>query len=363
MRLPHYFVTTKNIMAEKRYYEDINYIRIIMILSVVVVHSFTPFGGGWPLPQGYPRINAYAEIVRYTASFNMEMFVFISGFLFGFKAFRLNQKGETFDFKSVMWNKTKRILFPSVVFSLIYALVFPDKVQPIMHLLYRVISGAGHLWFLPMIFTCFFVFVLLEKFKVKQWIVLPVLFFCAILPHRELFFQLGRTSYFMFFFYMGYALRRYDVRFVERFYNLKSIVGSLAIYLFFYTYLNRHVFGTLLKQNITITQNLETWAWQNVIHVCYAFFGVLFFYLLVNYLLEKNIIKPSPVAKTIGVYCFGIFIFQQFVLKLLYYDTPLHSYVSPYLFPWIGLASAIAISFVLTYVCMKTKIGKILLAG
>ena len=162
---------------------------------------------------------------------------------------------------------------------------------------------------------------------------------------------------------MGYALRRYDVRFAEKLYNIKSIIASLAIYLFFYTYLNRHVFGTVLKQKITITQNLDVWAWQNVIHVFYAFFGVLFFYLLVNYLLKKNILKPSPLAKKIGVYCFGIFIFQQFVLKLLYYESPLHTWVSPYLFPWIGLTSAIVISYILTYICMKTKIGRTLLAG
>ena len=350
-------------MAEKKYYEDINYIRIIMILSVLVVHSFTPFGGGWPLPSGYPRIKEYAEIVRYTASFNMEMFVFISGFLFGFKAYRLNLKGETFDFKDVMWNKVKRILLPSVVFSLAYALIFPDKVQPLTHLLYRVFTGAGHLWFLPMIFTCFFIFVLIEKYHVKQWIVIPILLLLSILPHRDMFFQLGRTSYFLIFFYCGYALRRYDFRFIERLYNLKSIIVSLALYLFFYTYLNRHIFGTVLKRKITITHNLDVWAWQNVIHVCYAFFGLLFFYLLVNYLLKKNIIKPSQMAKKIGEYCFGIFIFQQFVLKLLYYDTPLHTYVSPYAFPWIGLSAAIGISFVLTYVCMKTKIGRTLLAG
>lgn len=54
--------------------------------------------------------------------------------------------------------------------------------------------------------------------------------------------------------------------------------------------------------------------------------------------------------------CFGVYIFQQFVL-LLIERSGLANNVSPYLYPWITFLIALITSLVLTIIIRRTKVG------
>ena len=54
----------------------------------------------------------------------------------------------------------------------------------------------------------------------------------------------------------------------------------------------------------------------------------------------------------------GIYIFQQFVLMILYYKTDLPLYIGPYLLPWVGIIVTLLISLALSVLLRKTKIGR-----
>lgn len=63
---------------------------------------------------------------------------------------------------------------------------------------------------------------------------------------------------------------------------------------------------------------------------------------------------------TLGENCFGVYLFQQFVLKLIY-NSHIPQVINPVLLPWISFAVALVISLLLTISIRKTTLGKSLL--
>lgn len=55
--------------------------------------------------------------------------------------------------------------------------------------------------------------------------------------------------------------------------------------------------------------------------------------------------------------CFGVYLFQQFVLKFIY-DSELPHLLNPYLLPWLGFVVSLMISIILTILLRKTKLGR-----
>lgn len=54
----------------------------------------------------------------------------------------------------------------------------------------------------------------------------------------------------------------------------------------------------------------------------------------------------------------GVYIFQQFVLEIVYYHSPIPTSVPNWLLPIVGLLLALIVSLTLTYVIRQTKVGK-----
>ena len=78
----------------------------------------------------------------------LESFVFISGYLVGYQV--LIKKREL-----IIMNKVTRLLVPSILFSLIYWLIFNYNGIVSETFFYDLVNGVGHMWFLPMLFWCF----------------------------------------------------------------------------------------------------------------------------------------------------------------------------------------------------------------
>lgn len=63
---------------------------------------------------------------------------------------------------------------------------------------------------------------------------------------------------------------------------------------------------------------------------------------------------------TLSENCFGVYLFQQFVLKLIY-NSHIPQVINPVCLPWISFAIALIISLLLTVCIRNTTIGKSLL--
>ena len=105
----------------KKLLNDVVIIRPLAIFLLVVWHSFIIYTGGWKQPENFKPIETYWWIAKGSYACMLELFVFISGYVF---ALGLEKKNPTL--KNVLVGKFKRLIIPSIIFSLVYYVMFYD---------------------------------------------------------------------------------------------------------------------------------------------------------------------------------------------------------------------------------------------
>ena len=91
----------------------------------------------------------------------------------------------------------------------------------------------------------------------------------------------------------------------------------------------------------------------------YATAGVIALYVTAVFI--KNKVGIRSWGDKLASYCFGIYIFQQFILIIIYYHTDMHLLISYKLLPWIALVMTFLLSYTLTILIKKVSIGRYLL--
>lgn len=339
--------------------DEIYFLRPMTILLLVVMHAFTMYAGNWPLPEGIQPVRAYFWIQKFTFSCMLEMFVFISGYVFGFQLFGQNRE---YSFAKLLTSKFKRLIIPSMVFSFVFMLCFSDFVSQhqwgtIVHV---TIAGYSHLWFLPMLFWCFLGGWVINRYKINDLVALAVLLILSIFSHLHLRLQLDNTCYYLFFFYLGMVIYKYRKRMIR-----VAISSANGIYIFFVIYILLVILHTRTIEVLSATDVLGMldrtimYAQINVCRISYALLGVITIYLIILRLVSQWQL-PEYIVR-INSYCFGIYIFQQFVFMILYYYSPIPQLVGTYWLPWVGVFMALAVSYLATRILFCTRIGKSLL--
>ena len=184
--------------SERRH--DIELLRILAMLSIVMGHCFAIYGvweTSLSLELSY-EYRLYCGVNPILIYWALPIFTAISGYLIGYRGVFAS---NSFNYKVFVCRKAKRLYFPAVFFSLLYALLFHREVFYDIRLLSRVfIDGQGHLWFLCMLFLLYVlaypVYLLCQK-RTKCW----GMFLCSmVICIVSCFFPLG-TSIFTVFFY------------------------------------------------------------------------------------------------------------------------------------------------------------------
>ena len=334
-------------------------IRPILVVLLVFYHSFAIYGGSWEPIEGFPEIKAYWWLDWLSYAFMLEMFVFVSGYTFGYQ---VRVKGESkLAAKSLFWAKFKRLMIPSILFSLLYMALFTGFNQPIQNIVYDVVIGYAHMWFLPMLFLCFVGVWIIEKFKLKPQVVFPILLVVSLLSVNGLPFQLSTTMYYMLFFYWGYYLQRNSVQ-LDQYYKKKNVVLVVLsfVFLFFSLRLLRENLDDIFDQPIQTLQLLK-FIVGKYCQLIYASTGIFMVIIVVGYY-QKDKSKEQPVwLIEVGYLCFGVYLLQQFILYALYYYTSLPFYYGPYLLPWAGFGLALIISVAGSWFIRKTNVGRFLI--
>ena len=331
--------------------DEVTLMRTILAVLIVFMHSFTCYQGGWAKPDGYIDIPTYKWIARTAFAFTLEAFVFISGYLFAFQKTTLNKS------EGIIINKLKRLILPSIIFSIPYFFIFYDY-KGIGDFLYSIVNGCGHMWYLPMLFWCFVGVVILQKIKIgDSWkllfLALINLFWPLSLP-----FQLVATTNYIFYFYLGYVVYKHSER-IKTSITPKSLVISWIIFILVFILLRP------LKETIIIGDQdfrlyrLLTSSLRSTCQLIYATMGTITFYITMVYYTSNK--KMSKITVSLASCCFGIYLIHQFLLKALYYNTDFASIVGPYLLPWLGFIIVLPISYLLAILLLKAKIGKFLI--
>ena len=177
---------------------EIELIRPIFIILLVLYHAFIIFAGGWTPVYGYEDIPAYRIIAGVSYSFMLEGFVLMSGYIYGYQV----HKNGSVSLFELAKKKTLRLLLPAWIWSLIYGLTLLPYPMTIIGLL----SGVGHLWFLVMLFWVFIGAWIINKMELPQPLIWIILVLFALLSDNPLPFQLSNAMYYLFFFYFGEKL-------------------------------------------------------------------------------------------------------------------------------------------------------------
>lgn len=348
--------------ASKPILTNVSIIRPILLVLLVFYHAFAIYSGAWAPIEGYPKVPIYWWLDKLSYAFMLEMFVFISGYVFGFQ---VRTKGvEKLKAKNLLWGKFKRLMIPCMVFSLLYILLFGNITQPIHKTLYGLVNGVGHMWFLPMLFWCFVGVWVIERLRLKAKWVIPVLVLCSVCSFLPLPLRMGTAMYYMVFFYVGYILQKEDIS-LDRFYTMKHCVILVIAFCILFPTL------TLLRENIAglnvgigsnqLVAKIAIVSLSTLLKNIYSFLGLAMLFIIIGYK-EKNRRTPLPqwIIK-IGNLCLGGYLLQQFILRGLYYYTNLSQDLGCYWLPWVGFVVALAGSIIIAELLIKTKVGKFLI--
>lgn len=219
------------VIQQRKNLDEISFISPVLIVLLVLYHAFAPWCGAWKPFAGFQDNEAYWWIGKLAYSFMLPTFVFISGYVWAFQREGLNKKSNL---ATLANKKFRRLYIPTLVFGLLYLPLLPDfpfggGVNLLTTGIYKIIQGAGHMWFLPMLFWCFIICFLILRIKseVTRTIVVCVSVAFSILP---LPLQIGQSLYYILYFYFGFEMwRRNESRSVET--NRKRIVVAWLIFL------------------------------------------------------------------------------------------------------------------------------------
>ena len=334
--------------------DEVTLMRTILALLIVFMHAFTCYNGGWKQPSGYVDIPLYKWLARFSFAYTLEAFVFISGYLFAFKQITLNHVENGM---GLIVNKLKRLMLPSIIFSALYFVIFYEY-KGVSNMLYSIINGCGHMWYLPMLFWCFIGGWLLEKVKIKDgwkmaFLVLLNLFMFVSLP-----LQLSSVALFMVYFYSGVLVYKHSDK-IKNFITIRQLFVLWIIFLILF-FIFRPLRDVLTSDfAYSHMQKLLFFIANRACQLLYAWMGVIAFYATAVYYTQHH--QLSKTSITTATCCFGIYLFQQFVLQFLYYKTDFPTIVGPYWLPWCGFMIAAMVSYVLSALLLKTKTGRFLI--
>ena len=137
----------------------ISSMRVIAMTMIVAFHSLLFYTGTWWHFQG-PIVSLWVKCSKFLDSIDLSMFVFISGFLYGWLYLF---KGKYQNRIRFILGKARRLLIPYMVWGVLMVLL-----QPSIHNWSSLSTGISHLWFLLMLFWIFCISIVLLRKKTEN---------------------------------------------------------------------------------------------------------------------------------------------------------------------------------------------------
>lgn len=329
---------------EKQNLNEVSFIRPILIILLVLYHSFAIFDGIWREPTGFVDIPAYGWISKVSYAIMLQMFVFISGYLWAYQREVLLKKDS---FLHLVTKKFNRLIIPCLVFSVLYLIFFNHNDELNISNI-GVWGGVGHLWFLPMLFWCFVfgygIIRLQVRFTVKMLMLVGLSAF-SIIPIP---FRISSSFQYLFFFIGGYYAWLYKDILVKKLQNRRVLLWVVFVILFVsLSIIEKRLSVTLLIDRTDLLSKVVFLETRVFFRLLFAIFGVLALYVTSIDFIKKHCLNSWYIG--LGKYCMGVYVFQQFILQYLYYYTSLPEAIGFVALPWISFVIALLSSILLSY--------------
>lgn len=136
--------------AAKTFIPEINIIRGISTLAVIVMHSIDKHNYSHLLPE-LEKLMLFAS----------PTFLFISAFLM-FYSFK-----ET-DIKPYLITRLKYLLVPYIIWSIFYSFLYNSSLPSLNIIITNMLKGSFHIYFILIIIQFYFLFIILQRLKLER---------------------------------------------------------------------------------------------------------------------------------------------------------------------------------------------------
>lgn len=329
----------------KQHLDEIGIMRFILIISIVIGHTFTIYRPAenlsWPLPNGLDRCAYYAWINSFFIGFSLQAFVFVSGYLYAYQ-------GTSSNYFALIKKKFKRLIIPSLIFGVAYILIIEQPNEYTPGLALHLLNGPGHLWFLPMLFSCFVIFELLLKIIKHRYLIL--LLICSIIlyygsSYAPEIMQVNSACNYLIFFIFGFYFYNYRYSLFNLSKRFTITLGLIAFILCYIKY-----------KSLTLDIPLP-YLGVKTLNLILGIIGSMFLISLSNILTKYS--RVVLIGSWSGF--FGVYLIHQFVIKFLYYHTSfLHIFHQTA--PFVVLIITFLVSIHLSRFLLKTRFTRKLIS-
>lgn len=209
-------LTKEKLSKSSRNYKMDN-LRAIAIVTVVLGHSIILYNPRWHIFETTVECYFLQELYQFIASYQMALFVLVSGYLF------FNSCVKGIPFSSFVTKKAKRLLLPYFIVGLLY--MIPIKMLldiptyaniGVVTILKRFLLGTdnGHLWFLYSLFLIFLVLYPLNKITIRYKqapvviLALIIVLRTVVSPHLPHIFNLTQAIAYALWFQVGVIMAK-----------------------------------------------------------------------------------------------------------------------------------------------------------
>jgi surface polysaccharide O-acyltransferase-like enzyme len=334
-------------MEQNKKFDEISIMRAMAMTMIVAFHSLCFYNGRWAKVNALD-ISFWHKISTFLDVIDLNMFVFISGYLYGYLYIYKNKYRHP---SEVIRIKAIRLLIPYFFWGIPMAIVWPWNTWT------KLLCGIGHLWFLLMLFGVFTITVILQllnaqriKFTGKIGISLIVigyvlgLLFSNFIYAGE-FLCINKMLYYFPAFMIGYLCAKLRVAWMLPNWAYMTLPFAILVLFFFVWYPNPLPYSIVL-----------------LIRTVLAY--IICIELLI--ILSKGTMpdRTRKVVHEIERLSMGLYIFNQIMMDIVFTTPVLHQWfeahwmIGPFvLFP-IGFFPPLLLSYIFNkYKWLKWTIG------
>lgn len=210
-----------------------------------------------------------------------------------------------------------------------------------------------------MIFWCFVLIYFIETYtstSVKVWLLIAIVF--SLLPLQGFLpLRVGYATNFFIYFYTGYLLMKHNMTKNMKI-NVFHCVLGVVTYLLVGILLTEWLME--LKSSSLILHGLKILL-MRASHLIGAMAMIVAFYGIANFFCVSLYIARHPRFIKLSGYCYGVYIYQQFILLLLYFHTDIPILLGPVVLPWVACVVTICLSLFMCHLTLKTRLGRFLI--
>lgn len=145
-------------MEQSKRFDEITIMRVLAMTMIIAYHSLCFYNGKWAKVDALD-IPVWHKISDFLNVIDLNMFVFISGYLYGYLYIYRNKYRHP---SEVIRIKARRLLIPYFFWGIIMVIVWPWNTWT------KLLYGVGHLWFLLMLFGVFTLTVILQLLNAQR---------------------------------------------------------------------------------------------------------------------------------------------------------------------------------------------------